>query len=278
MLAIGRGLGAVDQPDPGGELRPLRIRPQGGAGRRDRGPVHRELPSSPRSLWAGSSGFSATGPGPFPSRFGGPTCSLVLGGAMTAMPLLLFTAAAKRLPYSTLGFLQYVAPSLQFLLAVFVFQRAAHDGAHHLLRGDLDRARDLRDRGDQERPPGKRSRSRRTGRPLISRPQMLVLRGSCAVAGMIGVAARARPKGTPRRDSPRRAHWRLSQASSRLDDGWSCRGRPFLPDLPAFVFLDHPEISSDHDGRTGGRRRPLVQRSRARRPERAAGQGRSRPC
>ena len=46
---------------------------------------------------------------------------LILGGALTAIPLLLFTAAAKRLPYSTLGFLQYVAPSLQFLLAVTVF-------------------------------------------------------------------------------------------------------------------------------------------------------------
>lgn len=46
---------------------------------------------------------------------------LVLGGAVTAVPLLLFTAAAKRLTYSTLGFLQYVAPSLQFLLAILVF-------------------------------------------------------------------------------------------------------------------------------------------------------------
>jgi chloramphenicol-sensitive protein RarD len=46
---------------------------------------------------------------------------LVLAGAATATPLLLFTAAAKRLPYSTLGFLQYIAPSLQFLLAVLVF-------------------------------------------------------------------------------------------------------------------------------------------------------------
>lgn len=46
---------------------------------------------------------------------------LVLGGAVTAIPLLMFTAAARRLPYSTLGFLQYVAPSLQFLLAVLVF-------------------------------------------------------------------------------------------------------------------------------------------------------------
>src|SRR5205085_10004375 len=46
---------------------------------------------------------------------------LVLGGAVTALPLLLFTAAAKRLPYSTLGFLQYIAPSIQFLLAVLAF-------------------------------------------------------------------------------------------------------------------------------------------------------------
>ena len=46
---------------------------------------------------------------------------LILAGAVTAIPLLLFTAAAKRLAYSTLGFLQYIAPSLQFLLAVLVF-------------------------------------------------------------------------------------------------------------------------------------------------------------
>ena len=46
---------------------------------------------------------------------------LIAGGAITAIPLLLFTAAARRLPYSTLGFLQYIAPSLQFLLAVLMF-------------------------------------------------------------------------------------------------------------------------------------------------------------
>jgi chloramphenicol-sensitive protein RarD len=46
---------------------------------------------------------------------------LVISGAITAIPLLLFTAAAKRLAYSTLGFLQYIAPSVQLLLAVLVF-------------------------------------------------------------------------------------------------------------------------------------------------------------
>ena len=46
---------------------------------------------------------------------------LVAGGIITAVPLLLFTAAARRLPYSMLGFLQYIAPSLQFALAVLVY-------------------------------------------------------------------------------------------------------------------------------------------------------------
>jgi chloramphenicol-sensitive protein RarD len=66
-------------------------------------------------LWAheGPAGFAAFG--------AATTFLLVLGGAVTAIPLLLFNAAAKRLPYSTLGFLQYIAPSLQFLLAVLVF-------------------------------------------------------------------------------------------------------------------------------------------------------------
>lgn len=46
---------------------------------------------------------------------------LMLGGAVTAVPLLSFAAAARRLRLATLGFLQYLAPSLQFLLAVLVF-------------------------------------------------------------------------------------------------------------------------------------------------------------
>ncbi len=46
---------------------------------------------------------------------------LALGGVVTATPLLLFAAAARRLQYSTLGLLQYIAPTIQFLLAVLVF-------------------------------------------------------------------------------------------------------------------------------------------------------------
>jgi len=46
---------------------------------------------------------------------------LVAGGFVTAVPLVWFAEAARRLRYATIGFLQYIAPSLQFLLAVAVF-------------------------------------------------------------------------------------------------------------------------------------------------------------
>jgi chloramphenicol-sensitive protein RarD len=49
---------------------------------------------------------------------------LSLSGIITAVPLLLFGVAVRRLQLSTLGFLQYVGPTLQFLLAVFVFHEA----------------------------------------------------------------------------------------------------------------------------------------------------------
>ncbi|WP_416306570.1 EamA family transporter RarD [Neptunicella sp. SCSIO 80796] len=47
---------------------------------------------------------------------------LICAGVVTTAPLLCFTAAAKRLMYSTLGFFQYIGPSIMFLLAVFVYQ------------------------------------------------------------------------------------------------------------------------------------------------------------
>jgi chloramphenicol-sensitive protein RarD len=46
---------------------------------------------------------------------------LLLSGVVTAVPLICFGQAAGRLRLTTLGFLQYIAPSLAFLLAVFVF-------------------------------------------------------------------------------------------------------------------------------------------------------------
>lgn len=44
---------------------------------------------------------------------------LLLAGIVSTTPLLLFTAAARRLRYSTLGMLQFIAPTLQFLIGVW---------------------------------------------------------------------------------------------------------------------------------------------------------------
>ena len=54
----------------------------------------------------------------------GENALLLLAGIATTTPLLLFTAAARRLPYSTLGMLQFLAPTLQFLIAVLLYGEA----------------------------------------------------------------------------------------------------------------------------------------------------------
>jgi chloramphenicol-sensitive protein RarD len=51
----------------------------------------------------------------------GHTALLMLGGAVTAIPLLLFAGAANRIPLSGLGLLQYIAPILQLACGVLVF-------------------------------------------------------------------------------------------------------------------------------------------------------------
>ncbi len=47
---------------------------------------------------------------------------LALAGPVTAFPLILYAFGAKALRYSTIGLLQYIAPTLIFLIAVFVFR------------------------------------------------------------------------------------------------------------------------------------------------------------
>ena len=48
---------------------------------------------------------------------------IVLSGVLTAVPLLLFAIAARRMDYSTLGFIQYLAPTIVFFLGLFVFHQ-----------------------------------------------------------------------------------------------------------------------------------------------------------
>ncbi|AXR08159.1 EamA family transporter RarD [Salinimonas sediminis] len=53
---------------------------------------------------------------------------LLAAGIVTTAPLLCFTAAAKRIMYSTLGFFQYIGPSLMFLLAVYLYNEPLAPG------------------------------------------------------------------------------------------------------------------------------------------------------
>ncbi|MFD7309968.1 EamA family transporter RarD [Promicromonospora sp. NPDC059942] len=65
-------------------------------------------------LWLGSSGT-------FTNEGTGHALLLMSAGIVTALPLLLFGAAARRLPLSVVGMLQYLAPVLQFLVGLLVF-------------------------------------------------------------------------------------------------------------------------------------------------------------
>ena len=46
---------------------------------------------------------------------------MIFSGAMTAVPLLLFAVAARRMSYITLGFVQYIGPTLAFFIGLFVY-------------------------------------------------------------------------------------------------------------------------------------------------------------
>jgi chloramphenicol-sensitive protein RarD len=77
------------------------------------------LPALGYLLWLGAQGqstFTAEGPGH--------AALLAATGVVTALPLVCFGAAAIRVPLSTLGLLQYLAPVFQFLLGIFYFDEA----------------------------------------------------------------------------------------------------------------------------------------------------------
>ncbi len=65
--------------------------------------------------------LAATGGGALGHVAAGPTLLLLAAGVVTALPLAWFTVAARSLPLSVVGFLQYLAPTGQFLTAVLAF-------------------------------------------------------------------------------------------------------------------------------------------------------------
>ncbi|TIT61345.1 MAG: EamA family transporter RarD, partial [Mesorhizobium sp.] len=63
----------------------------------------------------------ATGQDHFVSSTGSDTALLIGCGPITAVPLLLFAFGARLLRLSTIGIMQYIAPTMVFLIAVLVF-------------------------------------------------------------------------------------------------------------------------------------------------------------
>jgi chloramphenicol-sensitive protein RarD len=53
---------------------------------------------------------------------------ILFSGVATVLPMILFSASVKRLPVSTVGFIQYIAPSLQFLIGAFIFKESLDMG------------------------------------------------------------------------------------------------------------------------------------------------------
>lgn len=70
-------------------------------------------------LWMGGRGSGALG-------HSGPLVDVLLlgSGLATALPLTLFAYGARLIPLSTLGLVQYIGPTLQFLVGIFVFQES----------------------------------------------------------------------------------------------------------------------------------------------------------
>ncbi len=65
--------------------------------------------------------LESQGRGQFVAGGPGPSLLLVSTGLVTAVPLLLFAAAARRVPLTTLGLLQYLAPVIQLLIGLLVY-------------------------------------------------------------------------------------------------------------------------------------------------------------
>lgn len=82
--------------------------------------VYLFLPALAWLAWGQASGAS-----PWPAEAGfGTVLLLVGGGALTALPLVGFAYAVRRAPLSVIGLMQYIAPTLQFLIGWWVFGEA----------------------------------------------------------------------------------------------------------------------------------------------------------
>ena len=65
--------------------------------------------------------FAASPEGPAMAQGSRIALAVVWSGPMTAIPLMMFATAARRMPYTVIGFLQFSSPTIVFLLGLFVF-------------------------------------------------------------------------------------------------------------------------------------------------------------
>jgi chloramphenicol-sensitive protein RarD len=81
--------------------------------------VETALVAVPAAVFLGV--LQAQGAGTFGAEGAGHALLLMSSGVATAIPLLLFAAAARRIPLSTVGLLQYLTPLMQLAIGVFVY-------------------------------------------------------------------------------------------------------------------------------------------------------------
>jgi chloramphenicol-sensitive protein RarD len=81
------------------------------------------LPALAFMLWATSGGSLYFGTAGLPQDI-----LLALAGLITVLPLVWFNVAARKLPLTTIGFFQYIAPTMTFLLSVFVYHEPFTQG------------------------------------------------------------------------------------------------------------------------------------------------------
>jgi hypothetical protein len=87
---------------------------------------------------------------------------MIGGGLVTTVPLLLFAAAVRTVPLSVIGILQYIGPTLQFVLGVFVYHEPFSRHAADRLFDRLDRIGHLRRRQPARAAGGDRRSCRRS--------------------------------------------------------------------------------------------------------------------
>ena len=71
--------------------------------------------------WLGTAGAGLT-----MGRDAVETTAIVFSGALTAIPLILFATAARALPYTVIGFLQFLSPTFIFIFGLTVFGEELH--------------------------------------------------------------------------------------------------------------------------------------------------------